>query len=356
MHDFTVPVVAVPARNEEALLPRLIDALGRQTIVPRLHEPLRVIIVLNNTDDGSRSVVCEAAGRAPGLLLTLVDVEFPPGDAHVGSARCLAMETAANEAPSGVILTTDADAVPADDWVEKNLRAIHAGADIVGGRIVGDAEEEERLGPGFLRRARAHARYGELRDELAWLLDPLDHDPWPRHWDHTGASIAVRSDVYRAVGGMDPLPFREDLAFVRKVVATDFRLSHPLDVVVTVSARLQGRAPCGMADCLRNWLKEEEEGAPLLLECPRAIEDRLRRRRSIRDLEGMAPEIARRKMRRWGLVPPRTGQDTAPPPVAALIERLAADDPDAPGTVPAAIAIAMLERRIAELKGMANAA
>ena len=100
---------------------------------------------------------------------------------------------------------------PADSWVEANLKAIAAGADIVGGCIVGDPDEEARLGPGFLHRARLHARYGELRDELAALIDPLDHDPWPRHHDHTGGSLAVRSSVYRAVGGMDAVPFREDL-------------------------------------------------------------------------------------------------------------------------------------------------
>ena len=31
MRDLLVPVVAVPARNEEALLPRLVAALSRQT-------------------------------------------------------------------------------------------------------------------------------------------------------------------------------------------------------------------------------------------------------------------------------------------------------------------------------------
>ena len=120
------------------------------------------------------------------------------------------MELAAEAAPAGVILTTDADASPADSWVEANLRALAVGVDIVGGYIVGDPDEEARLGPGFLHRARLHARYGELRDELAALIDPLDHDPWPRHHDHTGGSLAVRSSVYRAVGGMDAVPFRED--------------------------------------------------------------------------------------------------------------------------------------------------
>ena len=51
--DLLVPVVAIPAKNEEALLPRLIAALGRQTVLDRLPGPLEVIIVLNNTTDRS---------------------------------------------------------------------------------------------------------------------------------------------------------------------------------------------------------------------------------------------------------------------------------------------------------------
>ena len=238
------------------------------------------------------------------------------------------MELAAEAAPAGVILTTDADAAPANSWVEANLQAIAVGADIVGGRIVGDPVEEARLGSGFLHRARLHARYGELRDELAALIDPLDHDPWPRHHDHTGGSLAVRSSVYRAVGGMDAVPFREDLAFVSKVRAAGYRLSHPLDVIVTVSARTQGRAKGGMADCLRTWIREEAEGTPVLFESPAAVERRLRRRKAIRDLADVQPAIALRMLQDLGIEPGIA--NTVGRSVAALIERHASDDPDAP--------------------------
>lgn len=356
MHDFDAPVVAVPARNEEALLPRLVAALSRQTATRRLGRPLRVILVLNNIEDGSRRVVRAAARRAANLHMTVVDVEFPPGRAHVGSARRLALDIAARQAPHGVVMTTDADAVPAEDWVEENLRAIRAGAHIVGGRIVGDPEEERRLGRGFLHRARAHARYQALCDELASLLDPIGHDPWPRHHDHTGASIAVRADVYRAVGGMDPLPFREDLAFVSKARAAGFRLRHAPEVSVTVSARTIGRARGGMADCLRNWMRQETQGVPLLLESPEAVEGRLRLRRAIRDLDGLEPYAACRRLRQWGLAPAGDARQPRQFSACELIERFAADDPDAQGTVAAASAIATLERRIAELRGLADAA
>lgn len=353
MRDLLVPVVAVPARNEEALLPRLVAALSRQTVIPFLRDPLRVVLVLNNIDDGSREMACVAARQAANLQVTIVNVAFPPERAHVGSARRLALDIAAWQSPCGVLMTTDADAVPDDDWVEQNLRAIEAGAHLVGGRIIGDPDEERRLGRGFLRRARTHARYQALCDELASMLDPIGHDPWPRHHDHIGASIAVRADVYRALGGMEPLPFREDLAFVSKARAAGFRLRHAPAVAVTVSARTNGRARGGMADCLRNWIREETEGVALLVECPASVEDRLRLRRKIRDLDGMEPRAVCRELRRLGFL---TGGGAGSSQTCELIERFAADDPDAHGTVPAALAIATLERRIAGLRGMADAA
>lgn len=345
-----IPIVAVPARNESEFLPRHLAALARQSVLVHLGAPLAVVVVLNNTTDGSRPVLEQAAGRFPQLDLRILDVVFPLDAAHVGTARRLAMETAARLAPAGVILTTDADAVPADDWIEANLRAVAAGADLVGGRILGDPAEEARLGPAFLRRARLHGRYAALRDELAALLDPLDHDPWPRHHDHTGASLAVLTSVYRAVGGLDPLPCREDVAFVSKARAAGFRLRHAPDVVVTVSARVQGRARGGMADCLSRWLREDAEGAPALVEAPDAIERLLLRRRALRETGAMGPAQARLALAALGVDP----EDA--PPLAALIERHAADDLDAPATAPASEAITVLEARIAQLRRRADAA
>lgn len=341
------PVVAVPARNEEALLPRLIAALGQQTVLDRLEMPLDVVVVLNNTTDKSLSVAKSAGAANPRLRLTIEDVSYPADRCHVGSARRHAMDLARDAAPDGVILTTDADAVPSVSWVEANLRAVAKGADIVGGHVLGDAVEEALLGPGFQRRAALYALYGQLRDELAALIDPLPHDPWPRHHDHTGASLAVRSSVYRQVGGMDALPFREDLAFVSKVRAAGFRLVHPLDVVVTVSARTKGRAKGGMAECLSTWVRQEAEGVPVLFECPTLVEQRLHRRKALRDL-AKAPEAMPDDHEIH-----RIGSERQ---AAALIERHAADDPDAPATVPALAAISALADQIAALRGIADAA
>lgn len=347
-----LPIVVIPARNEEALLPRLMGALSRQTVLASLPKPLNVVIVLNNTDDRSSEAATWAAARLPRICLTLKDVHFPPPQAHVGFARKLAMDVASvmidNDA--GVILSTDADSVPNDNWIEANLRAIEAGADLVGGRIVGDREEEALLGPHFQRRAQFYARYADLCDQLASLIDPLDHDPWPRHHDHTGASLAVRNDVYQLLGGLDPLPFREDLGFVAKVQASGYRLCHPQDVEVMVSARTVGRASGGMADCLKTWIQAEEGGQPALVECPLSVERRLLLRRQIRNLDGSSPRVVAQHLSRLGLASEgHIGTN------AQLRATFAGDDPDAEGTVPGALAIGQLEQMIARRGGIADA-
>lgn len=353
------PIVAIPARNEEERLPQLLHALAHQKGISR-GISLPVVVILNNCTDRSAAVAAAEAARSPLLAIDIIEVEFADDDAHVGSARRLAMEQAAlsfNGVANGVILTTDADAVPPPNWVAANLRAIADGADIVGGRICGDPNEERELGQEFCERAAAYLAYSALKDHLASLVDPLPYDPWPRHWDHTGASLALRADVYREVGGLRPLPRREDLDLVTRVRAAGYKLRHAPEVVVRVSARLNGRAQGGMADCLKSWIRDVADGHPVLVEDPTRILQRLVRRRQIRDLGALPAEDRRAAAQKLGfdasLIADMVEGQLSP---VALIERIAADDPDAPATVPAEVAMTVLERHISEREGASVAA
>src|ERR1700761_2762813 len=172
------PVVAVPAKNEAERLPVLLRALATQSWMMGSHRPLDVVVVLNNCSDESPEIVRMAAALHAELNVDLIEVDFPCLQAHVGSARRLAMQRAQHlGGPSAILISTDADATPDPGWIEASLRAIQAGADIVGGHLVGDKGEEKKLGPGFNRRAAQHLRYATLVDRLKSLLDPIDHDP-----------------------------------------------------------------------------------------------------------------------------------------------------------------------------------
>ena len=286
------PIVAVPVRDEAERLPALINGLACQTWIFRTRQILPVVLILNNCRDDTAGVLKAGAAQQPHLAIAVIDIDFPPDSAHVGSARRLAMEEALRTVgPNSMLLTTDADAVPAPNWIDANLAAIENGADLVGGHIIGDHHEEALLGPGFLRRSTRHLHYARLVDQLSALIDPVPHDPWPRHSDHTGASLAVRGEVYQAVGGIPPLPVGEDVAFVNAVCRAGYRLRHPPDVQVVVSARLQGRASGGMADCLKGWVDAAAKGLPHLVEDPLGVAARLRRRRVTRSSAAAAPIV-----------------------------------------------------------------
>ncbi|KAA0970717.1 glycosyltransferase family 2 protein [Aureimonas fodinaquatilis] len=330
IHHF-YPVIAIPARNEEQRLPLLLSALGSQTWLRATARPIVVKIVINNSTDKSLEMARLALDNQPGLSAEIAVVNFPPDLAHVGSARKLAMDLASSACPAegGVILTTDADAIPEANWIEANLAAISSGADLVGGCLNGNRKEEAQLGPGFAARARAVMQYSRLCDRLASLIDPLEHDPWPRHSDNTGGSLAIKAQLYQSLGGLPAIPLREDLALVSMARSAGGKLVHPLNVRVEVSARLAGRAQGGMADCLKNWIRAEAEGAPILVEDPERVLARLARRRAIRE-----------------------SADSS----CALVELLAPDEPDAPATVKVAEATQLICRIISEVEGTTDAA
>ena len=96
-----------------------------------------------------------------------------------------------------VLLTTDADSAPIPTWIDANLRAIEAGADIVGGRIAGNEAEEASLELVFSDAQTERRAMRTLSIVSPQLIDPLPYDPWPRHSDHTGASLAVRAECLR---------------------------------------------------------------------------------------------------------------------------------------------------------------
>lgn len=250
--------VCVPARDEAGRLAGLLEALAGQDV----EGLVRVVVAINNTTDRSVAIAAEAALRHEDrLALRIDDHRFPPNLAHAGSARERAMALGAawlNEDPAAVLISTDADTRPPADWVRRNLEAIDGGADLVGGRLVLD--EAEAVSPA-VREARAlwdvyWARVRAIED----ALDPQPGDPAPRHGDHTGASLAITLDAYRAAGGVPPVPTGEDRFLVGAAVAAGRRLAHPLTVWTRVSPRLDGRAAGGMAADMRRLGTEAMAG------------------------------------------------------------------------------------------------
>jgi hypothetical protein len=136
----------------------------------------------------------------------LIEVTLPEGCAGAGCARRIAMEHAALLGRDGALLTSDADARLGPDWIAANLAALAAGADAVAGRAVTEPEGAKRI-PAHLHAIDAReCAYAALLDEMRALLEPDPADPWPRHDEESGASIAVTLAAYRRAGGMPAVP------------------------------------------------------------------------------------------------------------------------------------------------------
>jgi GT2 family glycosyltransferase len=265
-------VIAIPVRDEAKRIGTCLAALTRQT-VPARH----VVLLLNNCTDGTADVV-KAAPPGPHHL-HIVECRLEGASASAGVARSLAMDYAASLIGDGVILSTDADAEMPENWVEANLRAIHEGADAVCGQAVIDPFEALLIPEHLHEDDAREVAYGRLLDEVASIVLPDPADPWPRHREDSGASIAITASMFRCVGGVPPLASGEDRALIARLRCIDARVRHHPRIRVMVSGRTEGRAPGGMADTIRRRMVKQDEFADDCLEPARAAFYRLRMRR-----------------------------------------------------------------------------
>lgn len=244
-------VVCVPARNEAEVLPRLLRSLDCQRGASR-QARLRVLVLANNSTDDmiARIERMQRDGELANLDLRVPQASLAREVAHVGTARRMALDAGAawleaEGVVDGVLLSTDADAVAPSNWAIDNLRALDK-VEIVGGRLVIDeAGQTDDAGLTALH-ARIERYWAGVR-RIEDAIDPPPHDPAPRHGDHVASSLALRADLYRAVGGLPPLPCGEDNALVSIVRRHGGRVRHCPDIAITVSARRAGRVDGGMA-------------------------------------------------------------------------------------------------------------
>lgn len=299
-----VACVIIPARNEEVHLARTLDALRLQKtcmgtpLNPRSYE---IILLLNNCTDGSEQVATSYARRYPEMQMHVVLRQLPPEQAHVGTARRLLMDTAYARLqhcahPHCAILSTDGDTVVAPDWIARNMAAIQAGADVVGGVIHLFPDEMESLAgaePETMEAYRRDRAFQARVARLESLLDPDACDPWPRHLQHFGASLACTPAIYALSGGLPPVKPLEDVAFVDALRKVGARIRHCPETHIFTSARLHGRAEVGLSGQLRHWKSDAEEGRTHLVDSADWLMHRFRTVEALRRLnESLTPPDA----------------------------------------------------------------
>jgi hypothetical protein len=295
-------LVAIPVRDEAEEIGPCLLALAAQQHAPSIDG---VILCLNNCHDGTAEAARAIARNLPFLVYT-IEVTLLDGFACAGRARRLAMERAADLAGSdGVLFTTDADARVGPNWIAANLAALAAGVDAVAGRAVIEPKGAELI-PAHLHAIDAReCAYAALLDEMRSLLDPDPGDPWPRHCEESGASMAVTLEAYRRAGGVPAIPLGEDRAFFNALRRVDAHVRHAPDIAVVVSARIKGRARGGMADTMRRRIERPDPFLDARLEPAGDALRRLRLRRRLRETWSMPGADTRPEAGRFGITPGR---------------------------------------------------
>ena len=227
-----------------------------QGLIEQSHIPDVILLLLNNCTDGTLEASRQMQRTAPNIKIESYDLHGKRASA--GEARRLALHHAVELAGNGLILTTDADAVPDRTWIAENLAAMNAGADVVCGTVEMDDADALKL-PHRLKSDDAREKF-LLRslDEITSLVDPEHADPWPRHQQNSGASIAVRAGLLRELGGAPHVATGEDRALIREMQRIDARIRHTPQIKVKVSGRLEGRAKGGMAETIKRRMEKPD--------------------------------------------------------------------------------------------------
>ena len=248
-HEIPKITIAVPAKNEEDVILSCLSSLANQEEIDL--RSIKAVFVLNNCTDGTYEAIKSFETQLKFPVVT-ARVNLPSGFQTAGWARKLAMDCAATlTAENGYILSTDADSIPDSDWVARKHDEFIHGADAVAGFVTADWSELSKMPEEILSLGALEWEYQGLSAELEAKADPQSHDPWKRHNQNCGASMAIKAHLYTSIGGLPPLPVGEDRALFDAVRKKDGKIRHSLNAHVTASARMVGRASGGMADALR---------------------------------------------------------------------------------------------------------
>jgi hypothetical protein len=263
--------VAIPARNErDSIVPALEAFLGQRTDDGAYLDPecFEVIVFANDCADDTAARVRALATMNGRFAIHVVEAALQPRESHVGAARRAAMNASAARMMhlDGIVATTDADTQVGAEWVARTIAELQD-VEALGGRVVqADADANGDALCGRVRALEHRYRYAVVW--LESLLDPLAHDPWPRHGNHQGASLALRAQTYARVGGIPALPVLEDFALYKALLRADVRFRHSLRVRVKTSGRRKGRVEGGFASQLHAIDAHVAGREPYLVEHP----------------------------------------------------------------------------------------
>lgn len=229
--DIRAVVAVVPIKDEERLLGRCIASLKLAITHSSMSaaEDVRVIVtlVLDTCSDGSAEI-------ARASSFDVIEVEH----CNVGMARSVGIDHALRtlgdlDASQVWIANTDADSAVPPNWLSHQLALARSGFDVMLGTVRPDPQD---LNPS--QRAIWEATHVPGAEE-----------------DHVyGANLGLRAEIYRSVGGFQPLPEHEDVRLAEVLRDAGARFVSTDDCWVLTSGRTIGRTPGGYAGYIRDKL------------------------------------------------------------------------------------------------------
>jgi len=199
--------VIIPARDEEQDLERSLQSILSQEGVE-----LEVIVVNDHSSDRTGSIA-DAIARADPRVSVIHDPELPPG----WLGKCNAMQQAAARAKGELLLFSDADIIQEPRCLQITVTELERGR--LDFMSLFPRMEFVSLWENIVVAAMVGG--------LAELVRPGVNDPKSSEAMAAGAFLLVRSAVFRAVGGFDPIKHEiaDDVALARLVKRHGFRVA-----------------------------------------------------------------------------------------------------------------------------------
>lgn len=208
--------VVVPAFNEESLVSQCLVSLGNQR-----YRDFEIIVAAGGDDNTS------AIARSFGAVVVSQDRE------GVAKAR----QNGFNAAKGEIIASTDADTIVPENWLQhiQEIFARHPEAIAVAGHF------QLYDGPTFVR----------FWIKISLVLMPVILKIAPWLWNFGGANFAVRTEVFRRLGGFDlNRDFGEDIDLCRRLKKSG-KVIFDRSLVVQVSGRSFSKDRLGLKSLVK---------------------------------------------------------------------------------------------------------